>query len=323
VTSEHLEEAAKWHARLRDAPHGASSAAVEAGFAAWHAAREEHQRAFARVAHADALARDLSDDVMLRTLGEDALARAGQRRNGSRWLVAGLAGAAIVMPVAALTIRHWASPQKATSASSLRTFSTAVGQRRSVRLAPSTKVLLDTASRLTVEGSVLRVVGQAYLDAGSAPIRLRVPGAEIMTVAGGLNVRATPSSTSVLVEGATATIRPDAPNRPIITLKSGQIVTFRDGRATVKMADDPAAITSWRQGWLLFDDVPLSIAATEINRYRTVPIRVGPGVRAVRISGSFHTDGGDDFLTTVATTLPATVDRAATGPIIVADPTRK
>ena len=128
-----------------------------------------------------------------------------------------------------------------------------------------------------------------------------------------LNVRTTDTGATILAEGATATFRLDEDGAGAIALKPGHVLKLGSARTNPIAAIDPAAITSWRRGWLLFDDVPLAQAAAEINRYRRTPIKLAAGTGDMRISGSFRTDGAGDFLAAVAATLPATIDRSPSG----------
>jgi transmembrane sensor len=54
---------------------------------------------------------------------------------------------------------------------------------------------------------------------------------------------------------------------------------------------------SWRQGYLVFRDVPLSQAAEEFNRYSTRPIVIDdPSIAAIRVSGKFRATNADAFV---------------------------
>lgn len=317
MDAEHLRQAAHWHARLADAPAGPSRDAALAGFHAWAGMREEHRQAFVAVTKAGALAHDLADRPPLVEMAAATHARIVGRKRQRRLGLAALCGAVVMTPVAALTIRSLVgSTDPKSTAPAVRSFETKVGERKVITLAPSTRVFLDTASRLTVDGSVLRIRGQAYVAGGGDPLTIALPDLSLRLHGGGLNVRQEGARTAVLAEGR-STLADVAGLPGPLTIGAGQVLTLSGGQRRIADAADPAALTSWRGGWLLFDDVPLSSAAAEINRYRRTPIRLAPAVKDFRISGSFRIDDNADFLAAVAATLPTTVRRTSDGPTIV------
>ncbi len=322
-----LEQAARWHSRLQDTPSGASSEATRAGFAAWHNARNVNRGAFAAVTEADDLICEVRADHTLQSLGDEALARAEARgARAPRWGLTGMVAALVIAPVAALTLNHILSPSTApsTAASTTEVFETAVGQRRVVRLSNAARILLDTASRLTVEGSLLTVRGQAEVTVGRSPIELQMDDARVKIRAGSFNVRVEDGRAELLGQDAdaVATFRPPASPHPIV-LKHGTLLSLEDGAASVRMSPDPDAVTGWQTGWLSFNNTPLAKAVQEINRYRQQPIRLAGNTAPLRISGSFRTGQGDAFMEAVAATLPATIDRSTVPPkIIVRGPSK-
>ena len=75
-----------------------------------------------------------------------------------------------------------------------------------------------------------------------------------------------------------------------IALGDGKLLTVRGEEASIRRLDRPAAFTGWRNGMLLFDDLPLAAAVSELNRYRRQPIGIADAnAGALRISGSFRT----------------------------------
>lgn len=321
MNDDNIEQAARWHARLQDAPDGASSRATRVAFEAWHRARNDNRHAFAAVSKTDKIVRDVRADPALQLLGDEALARAAARGPWRpRWGLAGFVGVMIVAPVAALTLQHVLSPttMSTTATATPRLFTTATGQRRLITLENGTRVLLDTASELTVDGSMLTVRGQAEVTAGRSPINLQIKDARVAIQTGSFNVRMEEDRAEILAQdtNAIATIG-DGSSPHSIVIKSGALLSIVGGIASVAMASDPGAITGWQTGWLQFDDVPLARAVREVNRYRRQPIRLSGDAASLRISGSFRTGSGDTFLDAVAATLPATIDRSSVPPTIL------
>ncbi|KQR87387.1 FecR family protein [Sphingomonas sp. Leaf343] len=320
MAPEQLEQAAWWHTRLGELDDGPSRSAAQAGFDAWHSASDEHRFAYAAIVEADGIARACADEPVLHDLGEAALARAAVRRRHRRYIaVVGLVGAIVVMPVAALGISHFMQPPAPeVTAAPVRVFSTGIGERSSFAIAGPARVMLDTTSRATVAGTTLTVWGQAYVSTPGEPIRLRVPGGVIRLRLGGLNVRTTGTGLSVFADDAPLNAEYERATGGSVRLQPGRSLGLANDRARVTAPADAAAITGWRDGWLLFDDVPLGNAVAEVNRYRRVPIRVSPDVSDWRISGSFRTDQSAGFLDTVATSLPVAIARSGGAPTISA-----
>ncbi len=320
MAREQLEQAARWHARLGELDDGPTLRAAQAGFDAWHSASEQHRFAYAAIAEADAIARACAGEAVLYDFGEAALGRAAIRRRHRRHVaIAGLVGAIVVVPVAALGIRHFVQPPTpVVTAAPVRVFSTGIGERKSFTIAGPASVMLDTASRVAVAGTTLTIRGQAYVSTPGEPIRLQVPGGVIRLHLGGLNVRTTGVGLSVFADDAPLNAEYERATGGSVRLQPGRSLGVTDGRARITAPADAAAITGWRDGWLLFDDVPLGRAVAEVNRYRRVPIRLSSDVSDWRISGSFRTDQSASFLDAVATSLPATIVRSGNAPTISA-----
>ena len=319
MDAEVLRQAAHWHARLLDAPDGPSRQAVEAGFQAWCRMREEHALAYVAVTKAGALAQDLAGEPALVDAVASARARAeGLRTRKRRIGIAAICGAVVMTPVAALTIRHFTRPEAAPSLAATA-YKTGIGERKTITLPDATRILLDTSSSVSVRRNVLRVRGQAYVTAGMAPVVVETGDVSLRLRRGEANVRSDATRSQIFVPGQSVIADVRGPGGAT-AIKAGQILTVDDRRARVVPAADPAAVISWRSGWLLFDDVPLSRAAAELNRYRRVPIGLAPETRGLRISGSFRTNDNADFLHAVAATLPATVSGPAERPMIVSTP---
>jgi len=323
MNDDDLEQAARWHARLEDVPDGASTKAAHIGFEAWYHERDDNRRAFTAVAEVEGIARDLHAEPALQALADEALARAAARSPWRlRWGLAGLAGAMVVVPVAALTLRHFVSTPSVSSAVAApsRIYTTAIGQRRLVVLDDATRVLLDTDSRLTVDGSRLTLRGQAEVTAGRSPVQLQMDEARVAIRTGSFNVRMDDERADVLAQDAAAeaiaTLGEGSSRRDVV-VRRGALLSLADDTVSMTIAADPGSITGWQTGWLQFDDVPLPRAVREVNRYRQRPIRLSGNAAPLRISGSFRTGSGDTFLEAVAATLPATVDQSAESPTIL------
>src|SRR5690606_34703571 len=81
----------------------------------------------------------------------------------------------------------------------------------------------------------------------------------------------------------------------------------------VKVADTNRAV-SWRDGVVVFDDVPLAEAVAEMNRYTTAPVTLAePEIGAFRVSGVFRTGDPERFAMAMAEVFPLEVDHGPSG----------
>jgi len=209
-------------------------------------------------------------------------------------------------------VRYW---------SSSHTVSTALGEQRTLILADGTRVELNTDSRLVerYDGRVRSVIvdrGEVYFNVSHEheprPFVVVAPGQTILALGTKFIVRrddigAVPLAVT-LIEGRVAVVptgsgrivpKANIPGEQRLT--PGQRLRFtRDGDSRI---DTPsiAQETAWRQGQLDFENAPLSDAVAEFNRYNSVKLRLGSGVRdSIPVNGIFLTSDVASFADSVA-----------------------
>jgi transmembrane sensor len=102
-----------------------------------------------------------------------------------------------------------------------------------------------------------------------------------------------------LVEGAVDVTGPGLQAAGVDLKPGQQLIVGRDKAQPQPI--DPARVTSWTTGQLIFNDLPLEEATAEINRYAVHKIVLAPdGVGAIRVSGAFHTNDADAFAQAIA-----------------------
>lgn len=286
-----LNQAAEWHERMRDAP----DPAAQRGFAAWIAADATHRAAYDQVSRAHGRVASLAQEPALLALRQEALARATlvppRRRFRKRSVAAGFFLFAAAAPLAAWTIGRWLLvPAPAPFEESFRT---AIGQQADVTLPDGSTVRLDTNSSLHVvfTGKQREVLldGQGWFDVKAADRPFVIKAAERTFAAGPGRFDVRTDSGQVRAYSASGTLSL-ASGSSSIALGDGKLLTVRGEEASIRRLDRPASFTGWRDGMLLFDDVPLAAAVGELNRYRRQPIGIADaGAGALRISGSFRT----------------------------------
>jgi transmembrane sensor len=171
-------------------------------------------------------------------------------------------------------------------------YRTTTGEQRALVLADSVAVTLNTQTsirRQTVGSETVGldlITGEAAVDLDrSAPFTVAAAGGRSVTKSGQFEVRFLEDK--VCVTCITGTVRVEHP-AGMRSLQARQ-QTIYDADSIGKTVDiDPASISAWRKGALLFKQTPLVAVVDEINRYR--PGRVILLNRAVRnkaVTGSF------------------------------------
>jgi transmembrane sensor len=84
-------------------------------------------------------------------------------------------------------------------------------------------------------------------------------------------------------------------------LRPGERVTLIPDAGAALDKPSVEAVTAWRRGEAVFDDVTLLAAASELNRYGTKRIVIDdPAVSGLRVSGVFATSDVEEFAQAIA-----------------------
>ncbi|MGK6310850.1 FecR family protein [Variovorax sp. DT-64] len=181
---------------------------------------------------------------------------------------------------------------------------------------------LDLAPRSTIEVRLYRRRRQVDLDGGEVRFEVASDAARPFVVAtrealvevvgtvftvrdrgGPINVGVERGQVrvQVLQRGAPTVATKAA---PAIDLLPGQVLEIHEGAATVREAD-PAALSAWRDGWLIFDNERLHEALATINAYRARPIvSADPRIHALRLSGRFQAGDSAGLVAALPAILP-------------------
>lgn len=287
-------EAAEWHARL-----GTTVVATQTieDFFDWRA-RPGNAEAYRRVEQVWNDSRGLGADPEIAEALKGARER-GQRRSRSSAgrrsvLYSGLAAATAV--ALAIGGGFWWTQRGV--------FETGIGEQRVVQLDDGSTVSLDTDSRMRVrfvadERRIDLEQGQALFTVAKdadRPFVVNAGGTEVTAVGTVFDVRRTGQAVRVtLVSGVVEVAVPDAVAPPRRMMAGQQARTSVRG-ITLK-AVDTTAETSWTTGRLIFTDMPLEQAVSEMNRYLTEKIEIDdPAIRSVAVNGVFRAGDRDAFV---------------------------
>ncbi|WPO00108.1 FecR family protein [Pseudomonas sp. MUP55] len=297
------DEAAQWFVRLQD---GELSAQERQRFEAWRAQRPEHRYEF------DVLqglwnAADLLPKVRLQALGDAPIERP-LRRAVLRYALA----ASVVAVALGLGLFLTLNQTKSYNAE----FTTRLGEHRQVTLPDGSLIDLNSRSVVAVHyeqgnrGVELKQ-GEAMFNVEHALDRPFVvtAGAGQVTVTGTrFDVRRDDEQTRVAVEAGTVKVQGRVSDQ-VVTLTAGR-GTHVDpqGRVAAAYAVNPAELTAWRSGKLVFNNAALSDVAREVSRYREQPLRVGTAsVGNLRLTSVFNTSDTEALLKALPHILPVAV----------------
>ncbi len=336
VSADPREAAADWLMREEDGQLGPDGLAARD---AWLAEHPDHAAAHAAAGRAMGRLDGVAADPHIVALREAAL-RAEPEAPRSRWrAAAAIAAGVLLLAGGGLTIQGSRSPSSVVATLDQITHPTAsiyrtdVGQRTAVTLPDGSVATLntDTVLRVAYTGGVrgVRLVrGQALFEvAHGQPRPFEVYAADRVVTAVGtvFDVRLDGSAVKVaLVEGKVK-VRSAARPRPSLAEPAAQVMMapgeVLEAAPSAPMQIETADIsreTSWRSGFLIFEETPLAEAVAELNRYSRAKLVIDdPTIAALPISGSFKTGDPDRFARTVAEILPVSLERRGGGDLIL------
>jgi transmembrane sensor len=318
-TDEELDEAAVWIARLH-APD--RSVKVERGFQRWRAEKRSHEAAFATVSNAW----ELSGALQRRPFPKvSRWERAGFRAGFWRSTVAVACAAALCCIGVALYLRTAGVV-------------TGIGEQRVLVLEDGTRVSLNTDSRLVVhfDRSARRVEldrGEALFEVTADPARPFIVAAghrQIEALGTSFIVREEDHQLSVtLVEGKVAVSADDRAAVPAVvsdavTLTPGERLTFKSDVAPAIDRPSLEKVTAWRRGQVDLEETPLADAATEMNRYSTLKLRIEQATAAgLPVDGVFRAGDTEGFAEAVARSYGLGVERRPHEIVLTGIPAQK
>lgn len=204
-------------------------------------------------------------------------------------------------------------------------YETGVGEQRVVQLADGSSVNLDTDSRIRVrfDGWERRI----ELDQGQAlfrvahnaerPFVVHADGTEVIAVGTVFDVRRSGSRVDVtLVAGVVDVVAADVADGRR-RMAAGQ-KTQVSARGVTTRAVDAAVETSWTDGRLIFSDMPLEQAVSEVNRYLTDTIEIeDPALKRITVNGVFRTGDRDAFVAAASDALGLEAVTKADGTVLL------
>jgi transmembrane sensor len=329
------EAASYWFVR-RDA--GDMPAGEKQVFADWLAASSIHREAFERTESTWASFDIDADQSELRALRTAALSAAPESKRWPKMAVAAASVACIAWLAATVvnTSRQTSTPVTANPSATApgEKYVTARNERSTVTLSDGTVVTLNLDTELDVaftpaERLVRIAHGQAFFEVAKNPKRPFVVAAadrRISALGTQFDVRLDPDRVEVvLLEGRVAIdhISPSMLERlnirsAHVELQPGQKLVAAMGEKVSVTGTNAQRATSWRQGWVVFEDETVGDAVAELNRYSEHPIVVpDESVRRLRLSGVFKVGQPDRFASIIQELLPVKATQGSEGETVL------
>ncbi|MHC6225043.1 FecR domain-containing protein [Pseudomonas sp. X10] len=296
-----LEQAAQWRATLGD--EAAGPAEVQA-WQVWLQADEQHQWAWQQVERVHQRWQQVPGRLAGRTL-----ALAAQRPvMGRRGVLKGL------LLLAGSGGLGWVGYRQLHEGAWLADYHTAVGERRTVRLADGSQVQLNTATALDVRFDASQRLlqlrtGEVLIDTAKdpagRPFLVRTGQGTLQALGTRFLVRSESGFTHLAVFESQVRVQADRQG-PGALLKAGEQCRFISA-AEVLDAPLQAEQDAWTRGVLIANDQRLDSFVAELARYRKGWLRCAPEVAGLRISGTFRLDDTDQVLAALASALPVRI----------------
>ena len=288
------EKALHWHVRL----HGGDATEADwLDFTSWLEAEPAHNDAYDLVALAWDAAEDLTDSTPVAANDSDETHNQGD--NVVAFPLHRLRKAVIAKPLAfgggfgaaiAATLLVLMAPVFLGSNGSIdpTLYATAIGEQRTVTLADGSTVVLNTNTSIavTMDKNGRRVElqkGEAYFNVHHEKARSFIVAANSLRVTDigtRFDVRMDADRTLVsvtegIVEVAPLNHKTDTIGKPSATLRlveGQQAIHKMDTAEIIVQQFDPTQITTWQQGYLVFENDDLGSVVAELNRYFPRPL---------------------------------------------------
>lgn len=249
------------------------------GFMAWIEADPRHRETFDELALLDRMVDDRAGDLR-RLVAPAAMPDVPARTARRPWLVGSIA-AAIAVAVAVPVLRP--HPDTVYVTANGRTRHVALGQGMVVDLAPGTRLVAlggDPARLRLAQGEAFFAVDhdpnrRLSIQAGDYAVSDIGTKFGVNLASGAVTVAVSEGNLSVTQGGG-------APTR----MSAGQQLTGEGGGQPARLVTiAPRDVGSWRQGRLVYTDMPLAMVAADLSRYAGKRVTVDRAIRDRQFSG--------------------------------------
>lgn len=202
------------------------------------------------------------------------------------------------------------------------------GQRALARLEDGSVITLNGETTFDVDLQrkkrlIHMVRGEALFDIApdrNRPFVIDLNGAQVRVLGTKFNIRKRDEFVEIAVmEGLVEA----SSNGKAIRLPAGYAASFRPGGrlAAIHAPHAVADSMAWYEGFMQFDNKPLSAVVSEFNRYRPKPIVIGdPRIESVMITGRFGLEESDAFISALESSFGIVALAANDGAVTLVGP---
>jgi len=308
--------AAQWFARWHS---GELTRRQRRDFARWRRDHPEGAREFDRMQQLGRAAAGLSRDQVRTLLGGEIPPRPRLQRQGR--LALRLAAGCAALGAAAL-VAWWSLPAEVPAYTA--TLSAERGERRQVTLPDGSMLEINGATRADVRLYAER--REVALDRGeilfsvsadaARPFIVRA-GSGVVRVTGTVfDVRRDEEQVAVLVASGTVEVSGGRWwNMGHAVLRAGDAIRVPgSGAIGVPAPADVQSAIAWREGRVVFKNVPLAEVVRDMNRYLSTPLRLADDkVGRLRVSASFSLDRPEALVDALPAVAPVKLTPSADG----------
>lgn len=302
VSNKVLDAAIAWKLCLDDSP-GVPEQRSE--FLRWHAASEEHARAWRQLG--------MLDQRFSAAVGPARKALLQSRVSLRRRVGTLGGGLASVLLVAALVLQldapslapgYWLADQR-----------TATGELRTLRLEDGTLLSLNTHTAVDIdfEGSQRVIVlhqGEISVETGHddlRPLLVRTDDGRLRPLGTRFLVKREAQGTRLEVLQSQVAAMPSNRADEQVLAAGQQVMMTATGLSQISPV--AAGADAWTRGMLVVDNVRLADLVAELGRYRSGHLGVAPDVADLRVTGSFPLTDIDLALASLTPALPVKVEQ--------------
>ncbi|MEG0860071.1 MAG: FecR family protein [Pseudomonas sp.] len=301
VSARVLDAAIAWQLCLDS---GSGSADERAEFARWHAASEEHARAWMQLGMLDQRFSAAAGPARQALLQSRAGLRQRIRKVGSGLASLVLVAGLLSWVSAYQSLGYWLADQR-----------TATGEQRSLRLTDGTLISLNTHSAVDIrfdekERLIVLHEGEISIETGhkdDRPFVVATEDGRMRALGTRFLVKVEDQGTRLSVLQSAVAARPQDSGDEQILHEGQQVLMSHDRLGQIAGLNIGA--DAWTRGMLVVDNVRLSELVDELGRYRSGHLGVAPEVADLRITGSFPLNDTNLALTSLLPTLPVQIEQ--------------
>ncbi|MFL1524003.1 FecR domain-containing protein [Pseudomonas sp. O230] len=274
-------------------------------FAKWHAAHEEHARAWRQLGMLDQRFNVASGPARTALLQSRESIRRRVRKLGSGVAsIVAVIGLALFAGDRYLPVDYWLADQR-----------TATGEQRTLRLSDGTLINLNTHSAVDVrfdekQRRVILQEGEILVETGhgdARPFIVETREGSMRALGTRFLVKREEEGTRLSVLQSAVAAHPESSAEEQI-LREGQQVLMRNNGLGPIIALNLGA-DAWTRGMLVVDNTRLEDLVHELGRYRRGHLGVTPEIADLRITGSFPLHDTDLALSALLPTLPVQIEQ--------------